>query len=152
MSDRQKLTKADTVALWHAVQWMALCLQQSAGLMPSEVMSQSFVKRPDNGPHSALSGLGVLANDKITIRYEGAGRCFWHIACTAQRHAPPMRIGEDDAEKRRTVIRCVACNEAGYYPHGSVGDVCCERVPAGVTVTGHQVIDGHTPMKQQEKR
>lgn len=98
-------------------------------------MSQSFVKRPDNGPHSALSGLGVLANDKITIRYERAGRCFWHIACTAQRHAPPMRIGEDDAEKRRTVIRCVACNEAGYYPHGSVGDVCCERVPAGVLGT-----------------
>lgn len=28
MSD--KLTKADTVALWHAVEWMALCLKQPA--------------------------------------------------------------------------------------------------------------------------
>lgn len=24
-----KLTKADTVALWHAVEWMALCLRQA---------------------------------------------------------------------------------------------------------------------------
>lgn len=72
------------------------------------------------------------ATDKITIRYEHPGRCFWHIGCKAQRHAPPMHIGEDDAAKRRTVIRCTACDEAGYYPHGSVGDVCCERVPDGV--------------------
>lgn len=74
-------------------------------------------------------------NDKITIRYERPGRCFWHIGCKAQRHAPPMAIGEDDAEKRRTVIRCTACDQAGYYPHGCVGDVCCERVPAGVLGT-----------------
>lgn len=39
MTDHQKLTKTDTVALWHAVQWMALCLQQSAGLMPSDTMA-----------------------------------------------------------------------------------------------------------------
>jgi hypothetical protein len=27
-------------------------------------MSQSFIKQPDNGPHSALSGLGVLAGEQ----------------------------------------------------------------------------------------
>jgi hypothetical protein len=84
----------------------------------------------------ALSPAGVAAcepvADKITIRYERAGRCFWHIGCTAQRHAPPMRIGQDDTEKRRTAIHCTACNEAGYYSHGSVGEVCCERVASGV--------------------
>ncbi len=30
MSDPLKLTKKDTVALWHAVGWMDLCLKQSA--------------------------------------------------------------------------------------------------------------------------
>ena len=29
MADPGKLTKADTVALWHAVQWMNLCLRQT---------------------------------------------------------------------------------------------------------------------------
>jgi hypothetical protein len=85
---------------------------------------------PSPATHAALDGLGVLSADKITIRYERSGRCFWHIGCKAQRHAPPMSIGEDSAEKRRTLIRCTACEDAGYYPHGSVGDVCCERVVA----------------------
>jgi hypothetical protein len=29
-SETPKLTKADTVALWHAVQWMHLCLHEAA--------------------------------------------------------------------------------------------------------------------------
>lgn len=29
MSDKMKLTKAETVALWHAVNWMAECLKSS---------------------------------------------------------------------------------------------------------------------------
>jgi hypothetical protein len=69
-------------------------------------------------------------DSRITIRYESVGRCFWHIGCTAQRHSPPMKVGADDMEKRRTVIQCAACGEAGYYPHGSVGDVCCEALPS----------------------
>jgi hypothetical protein len=28
-------------------------------------MSQSFIKKPDNGPHSALAGMGVLASEKL---------------------------------------------------------------------------------------
>jgi hypothetical protein len=28
--DPLKLTKADTVALWHAVQWMDICLREAA--------------------------------------------------------------------------------------------------------------------------
>lgn len=29
-------------------------------------MSQSFVKQPDNGSHSALAGLGVLSTERAT--------------------------------------------------------------------------------------
>lgn len=28
-------------------------------------MSQSFIKKPDNGPHSALAGLGVLRSEPL---------------------------------------------------------------------------------------
>lgn len=83
---------------------------------------------------ATASVMGIV--DKITIRYERVGRCFWHIGCKAQRHSPPMAIGDDDSEKRRTVVRCTACGESGYYPFGSVGDVCCERVPLGVSPHG----------------
>lgn len=36
--DPSKLTKADTVALWHAVQWMALCLKQNEQF-PSDTLA-----------------------------------------------------------------------------------------------------------------
>jgi hypothetical protein len=38
MPDRMELTKADTVALWHAVQWMGLCLR-SGELMPGDTLA-----------------------------------------------------------------------------------------------------------------
>lgn len=45
-------------------------------------MSQSFIKKPDNGPHAALSGLGVLASEHnaptITTREQ------WLEACAAR--------------------------------------------------------------------
>jgi hypothetical protein len=108
----------------------AIRLLMAAGHVTQEKVDQAFklaanLKWPDGVPACQPPA------DKITIRYERAGRCFWHIGCTAQRHAPPMRIGQDDPEKRRTAIHCTACSEAGYYPHGSVGEVCCERVTAG---------------------
>jgi hypothetical protein len=43
-------------------------------------MSQSFIKKPDNGPHSALGGLGVLATEAAvpwlcSAEAEGDARC-----------------------------------------------------------------------------
>jgi Ni,Fe-hydrogenase I small subunit len=81
----------------------------------------------------APSVVAVEATDKITIRYERSGRCFWHMGCKAQRHAPPMRIDGDDSENRRLVLRCVACGESGYFPFGGVGDVRCVRLPAATS-------------------
>ncbi len=38
-------------------------------------MSQSFIKKPDNGPHSALSGLGVLGSEQTITRDQWIERC-----------------------------------------------------------------------------
>lgn len=67
---------------------------------------------------------------KLTMRisYERAGQCFWHLQCKAQRHAPPMKIERDDKDGKRTLMRCTACDRAGWYPYGSVGEVCCEEL------------------------
>jgi hypothetical protein len=65
----------------------------------------------------------------MRISYELAGRCFWHLDCKAQRHAPPMQIERDDTAIKQTLLRCTACNLAGWYPHGSVGEVCCAPEP-----------------------
>lgn len=34
-------------------------------------MSESFVPKPDNGPHSALNGLGVLASERGAVHRPG---------------------------------------------------------------------------------
>jgi hypothetical protein len=72
-----------------------------------------------------------LAKQLLTMRisYERAGRCFWHLDCKAQRHTPPMQIERDDTAIKQTLLRCTACNLAGWYPHGSVGEVCCAPEP-----------------------
>lgn len=36
-------------------------------------MSQSFIKKPDNGPHSALTGLGVLASERKAAAPQSRG-------------------------------------------------------------------------------
>lgn len=74
------------------------------------------------------SGDEQEAKVQLTMRisHERTGRCFWHLNCKAQRHAPPMKIERDDIAKKETLLRCTACGEAGWYPHGSVGEVCCE--------------------------
>jgi hypothetical protein len=38
MPESSRLTKTDTVALWHAVQWMALCVR-SGELMPGDKLA-----------------------------------------------------------------------------------------------------------------
>lgn len=69
------------------------------------------------------------AAEKIEIRYERVGRCFWHIGCQAQRHSPPMRLASfKEQDKPATAMFCTACGEGGWYPHGRVGNVCCERI------------------------
>jgi hypothetical protein len=105
-------------------------------------------------PHkTATAGVALDRNqkgattmsDKITIRYERAGRCFWHIGCTAQRHSPPMRIG-DFKEPQRTALYCVACGEGGWFPDGGAGDTHCERIPAaGVPASDGQTVPGQSP-------
>jgi Ni,Fe-hydrogenase I small subunit len=67
--------------------------------------------------------------DKITIRYERSGRCFWHIGCKARHHSQPMRVASFKEQDRcAAALFCVACGEGGWYPHGSVGDMRCERI------------------------
>lgn len=72
------------------------------------------------------------AKSRLTMRisYERSGRCFWHLNCTAVRHAPPMKIERDNTEGKQTLLRCTACDMAGWYPHGSIGEVCCAAEPA----------------------
>ena len=98
------------------------------------VGGQEEVRGPD---WKRPSGARVDADAKqlltMRISYERAGRCFWHLDCKVQRHAPPMKIERDDNEIRQTLLRCTACNLAGWYPHGSVGEVCCApEAAAGV--------------------
>lgn len=38
-------------------------------------MSESFIKKPDNGPHSALAGLGVLSTEQPMTRERWIEQC-----------------------------------------------------------------------------
>lgn len=54
-------------------------------------MSQSFIKKPDNGPHSALGGLGVLASEQSAMTPEE-----WQRRCAA-RYMERGGVGEHSA-------------------------------------------------------
>lgn len=61
----------------------------------------------------------------IRIEYNLNGRAFFHADCI-NHFGGIMREESDDPERKRTLFRCLHCGEAGYYPHGRVGEVVCE--------------------------
>lgn len=54
-------------------------------------MSQSFFKKPDNGPHSALAGLGVLASEQRPYGCAAHGLAHPCEVCAAESQLEQMR-------------------------------------------------------------
>lgn len=76
----------------------------------------------------------------MEISYEPRNRAFWHMNCTGQHHAPPMKFAGHPPRdgKPGSLMECTACAQRGWYQAGWVG---LARVP----VEGNAGVMGAAP-------
>lgn len=67
----------------------------------------------------------AVAEPKPSIRIDREGWRFWHRNCTNQLGGVMSEIAR---EPDKSLIECLHCGEAGYYPVSGVGEICTEIV------------------------
>jgi len=66
-----------------------------------------------------------LSTSKVQIRYELGDR-FWHDNCAAASGPGRSMMKPERHGETHSLIRCLSCGVAGWYPVGRVGDVECD--------------------------
>lgn len=120
----------------------AVNLAQAHGGYSTPPTSATDANTSDEVLRSALSrsttlvGKGVQQGEKMRISFEPHHKAMWHTDCANHLGGVMEVVQHEDG---RSLLKCLHCGKQGYYPNGSVGEVCVDVVEAATGQAGEHI-------------